>query len=256
MELLCRVDKSKRPMMKPIAITSRMKKRDALAKPQSSGVRIVLIDDNELLRAGVKLLISAKDDFSIVGEARDKAHAIDLVKRDRPDVILLDIELHFEDGLEMIPDLLAASETSRLAVLTSSSDPEVHRQAMLRGAIGVISKEESPELLLNAITRVHSGGVWLDHFVTAKMLGDLSLRDRRQSAGPQAKKIATLTRRECEVIQLVGEGLKNKEIAERLFISEVTVHHHLTSIYSKLEVKDRFELMVYAYRNRLADVPR
>jgi DNA-binding NarL/FixJ family response regulator len=131
-----------------------------------------------------------------------------------------------------------------MAVLTNSKDPEVHRQAMSKGAIGIISQEDTPGSLMNAIKRVHSGGVWLDRFVAAKMIGDLSSGNNRLNHSPDEKKIATLTDREREVVRLVGEGLNNRQIAERLYISHITVHHHLTNIYSKLDVKDRLELIV------------
>jgi len=222
---------------------------------RASGVRIVLIDDHEVFRAGMRSLISAKRDFRIAGEAKDKAEAIELVKREQPDVILLNIEMIFGDGLEMIPALFAACKTSRLAVLTGSKDPEIHRQAMELGAIGVISKEDPPDLMMHAITRIHGGGVWLDRYVTARMLGSLSAQNKRQNLSSDGKRIQALTGRERDVIKQVGFGLNNKQIAERLFISAITVHHHLTSIYSKLEVADRVELLVYAYRNRLADLP-
>jgi len=221
--------------------------------PDASGVRVVLIDDHVLLRAGISSLISASDGFSIVGEAKDKSQAIAHIKHQQPDVILLNIELKSGDGLEMVPELLAACQKSRLAVLTDSRDPEIHRRAILLGASGVISKDDPPSLLLKAIARVHAGGAWL---VTAGILGELLSPKRRKEVSPERKKTAGLTQREREVIKLAGCGLKNKQIGERLFISAVTVHHHLTSIYSKLEVNDRVELLMYAYRNGLAEPPR
>ncbi len=221
--------------------------------PDASEVRVVLIDDHVLLRAGISSLISASHGFSVVGEARDKSQAIAYIRHQQPDVILLNIELKSGDGLEMVPDLLAAGKESRLAVLTDSRDPEIHRRAILLGASGVISKDDPPSLLLRAIARVHAGGAWL---VTAGILGELLRPNRRKEVAPERKKIAALTQREREVIKLAGCGLKNKQIGERLFISGVTVHHHLTSIYSKLEVKDRVELLMYAYRNGLAEPPR
>jgi two-component system nitrate/nitrite response regulator NarL len=218
-----------------------------------SRIRILLVDDNELFRAGVKSLISANEIFAIVGEAKDRAQAVNLTRRERPHIVLINIELRSTNGLDIIPDVIAARKNCRVAVLTDSRDPEVHRRAMSMGAIGIISKEDPPESLLNALKRVHAGSVWLDRLVAAKMLGDLS---RGQKEDPNGKNIATLTKREREVIRLAGEGLDNKQIGERLFISMVTVHHHMTSIYSKLAVKNRLELIVYAYKNRLADLPR
>lgn len=239
--------------MKPIEIANRISKRNDLPKPQVSAIRLVLVDDHELFRTGLRLLLSAAGDIHVAGEAKDKARAVSLVKRERPDVILLNIELQSGNALEMISDLLVACGTSRLAALTDSKDPEVHRQAMQHGAIGLISKEEPPEVLVNAIRRVHGGEVWIDRQVTARMFADAETVSK---LSPEERKIASLTAREREVIKLAALGLKNKRIAERLFISEITVHHHLTSIYSKLGVEDRLELMVFAYRNRLAELPR
>jgi len=198
-------------------------------------------------------MVSTAMGFCVAGEARNRAQAIDLVKRERPDVILLNIDLKSGDGLGMIPELLSACKLSRLAVLTGSRDPEIHRQAMLLGGIGIISTEDSPDLLMNAIARVNQGKVWIDRDVTAKMLANLSTP---VELSPEGKKIATLTERERQVIKMAAMGMKNRQIGRALFISEVTIHHHLTSIYSKLEVEGRLELIVYAYRNRLADLPR
>ncbi len=220
-----------------------------------SEVRIVLVDDRELLRAGISSLISASNGFRVVGEAKDKAQGVARIKDAQPDIILLNLDLKSEDGVEMVPDLLAACETSRLAVLTDSEDPAIHRRAILLGARGVISKHEPAALLTKAIARVHAGGVWLDRSVTASLIGELFTPDNRQRVGPEERKMATLTEREREVIRLVGLGLRNKQIAERLFISEITVHHHLTSIYSKLGLMDRLELVIYAYRYGLAELP-
>jgi len=229
-----------------------------VAAPQmkKDEIRIVLVDDNELLRAGIRSFIASGSGINITGEAKTKAEATDLIRRSSPDVILLNLDLKCGDALGMISDLLSACKTSRMAVLTSSKDPEVHRQVMSKGAIGVISNEDTPDSLRNAIKRVHAGGVWIDRFVAAKMIGDLSSGRQWQNHNSDEKKLSTLTDREREVVKLLGEGLKNKEIGKRLFISPVTVHHHLTTVYSKLEVKNRLELIVYAYKHHLAEVPR
>jgi two-component system, NarL family, nitrate/nitrite response regulator NarL len=218
-------------------------------------VRIVLVDDHELIRAGIRSLIGEKDGFLVVGEANDKSQAASVVQCEQPDVVLLNMELQAGDGLELISAIHEACETARVVVLTDSQDPETHRKAAVLGAIGIVSKERSPDLLMKAIARVHAGEAWLDRSITASVLVELSPRNKNRQVSHDEKKIATLTGREQEVIKLVGEGLKNKQIAERLFISDITVHHHLTSIYSKLEVTDRLELVIYAYRNGLATLP-
>jgi two-component system nitrate/nitrite response regulator NarL len=227
-------------------------KKSTSVKAPSQGIRVVLMDDNELFRTGIESLLSAEGTITVVGAARERDRALDLIRNKRPHVILLNLELKQGEGLEMIPALLSACKTSRLAVLTDSRDPEIHREIISSGAIGVISKQESPELLKKAIKRVHSGSTWLDRFTSAEIIGAMS---GRQHNGRHGYKIGSLTKREREVIRFVGKGLKNKEIADRLCISDVTVHHHLTSIYSKLEVGNRLELIIFAYKHNLAEVP-
>lgn len=223
--------------------------------PDVPVIRIVLIDDHELLRAGISSLISANEGFRVVGEAKEKIQAIACVTQEQPDVILLNMEFESGNALPMIPDLLGACPTSRVAVLTDSKDPEIHRRAILLGVLGIISTDDPPNLLIKAIARVHAGGAWFDRSVTANMIGELLNPTKRRKLSGDAKKIAALSEREREVIRLVGAGLKNKQIGERLFISDVTVHHHLTSIYSKLQLRDKFELLIYAWRHGLADLP-
>lgn len=232
--------------------TGRTKSVSPPKRPQCRKIRIVLVDDNELFRAGIKSLVSTQKDFSIVGEASDGDQATELIKIKKPHVVLLNIEMQNTEGLRIIPELTAACKQSNLAVLTDSRDPEIHREAFESGAIGIISKQDLPKLLFSAIRRVYAGGAWLDKFVTAKMLVHLHSQEKKT---PNGNKISSLTRREREVIQMIGKGLKNNQIAERLYISHATVHHHLTSIYSKLEVANRLELIIFAYQNRLADVP-
>jgi DNA-binding NarL/FixJ family response regulator len=120
--------------------------------------------------------------------------------------------------------------------------------------MGLVLKDKATEVLIKAIERVHAGEVWLDRSLTASVLSELSLAETRKS-NPEADKVATLTGREREIVELVSQGLKNKQIAERLFISEATVRNHLTSILSKLDLSDRFELALYAYRHHLAKPP-
>ncbi len=229
--------------------------RSELPSTAEPPVRIALIDEHELFRAGIRLLLT-RPGFDVVGEASNRTEALALVKREQPDVTLLSLEANGGNTLDFLPDLFAAAETTRVLVLSGSNDPELHRRAVYFGAIGVVSKDKPADVLIKAIERVHAGEAWLDRSMTASVLRDLSPSNRPKKQDPEEAKIASLTDREREVIKLVGEGLKNKQIAERLFISDITVHHHLTSIYSKLDVADRLELLIYAYRNSLAELPR
>jgi DNA-binding NarL/FixJ family response regulator len=187
----------------------------------------------------------------IFGEAANCAEAL-AAAREQPEIILLDIDLHGESGLDMISQLLTIAKEARVIILTAMCNPEVQERAAFLGAMGVVSKDQSPEVLIKAIEKVHAGEVWLERSTMAKVLGTISHAGEAKDQSPEAAKIGSLTEREREIVNLVGAGLKSKEIANRLFICEGTVSHHLTSIFDKLEIHHRLELMVYAYRNGLA----
>lgn len=231
-----------------------MQKKSAAAIPQR--VRIVVLEEQELFREGLCLLLSKQSDFEIAGSAGSWDKAFPVIQREQPDIVI--IAAGPEDGIRMdlLSEIAAISESSRILMLSKSKDPEFHRQAVRLGAAGVLAKDTPSGMLIKAIERVHAGEAWLDRFTTASLLRELSPRNRSPKQNPDEMKIATLTEREREVIQLIGKGLKNKQIGEALFISDITVHHHLTAIYSKLEVADRFELLIYSYRNGLAEIPR
>ena len=192
----------------------------------------------------------------IVGEAGNRDDALSLAASEHPEIILLDLDLGGDSGMALIADLIAAAGESRIIILTGLRDPEAHRQAVLLGAMGIVKKEKAAEVLIAAIERVHAGEAWLDPSLMAGVLTEMTRSGKGRKADPEKDKIAALTNREREVIALVGEGIKSKEIAGRLFISETTVRHHLTSIFDKLGVADRVELLIYAYRHGLASPPR
>jgi two-component system, NarL family, nitrate/nitrite response regulator NarL len=141
-------------------------------------------------------------------------------------------------------------------VLTGVRDPQMHQSAISRGALGIVQKNGAFDVLLRAIERVNAGEAWIDPTLMARVLSQMSGGSKKQKLDPEAVKIASLTEREREVLSWIGQGLKNKEIADKLFISEWTVRHHITSIFAKLEVSDRVELILYAYQRGLAELPR
>jgi len=214
-------------------------------------IRVLLIDDHIVMRTGLRMAIENQPGLSVVGEATDRDAAIRSAAREQPDIILLDLDLGEESGLDLLPELLAAAKGARVIVLTGIRDPAEHRQAVRLGAAGMVLKEQAVDTLVKAIERVHAGETWLDPALVAHVLADRS-RARGLDADHAAARIATLTEREREVIALIGEGLKNRQIGERLSISETTVVHHLTSIFDKLDVANRLELVTYAYRHGLA----
>jgi len=198
------------------------------------------------------LAVEKKEPFRC-GVWQVTADALALAESERPGVVLLDIDLGKENGLDFMPELMEARPEIRPLVLTGLRDLETHRRAARLGAAGVVLKEHAAEVLLKAIRKVHQGELWLDR----SMMGSL-VREMTQgpSVDAEAAKISTLTPREREVVALVGEGLKNRDIAARLFISETTVTHHLSSVFGKLGVSDRLELVIYAFGNGLAKPPR
>jgi two-component system nitrate/nitrite response regulator NarL len=221
----------------------------------SYSIRVLIIDDHAVVRAGLRLLLENQPGLLVVGEAKNGTEALAIAAQEHPDIMLLDLNLPGESGLDLIPELLHAAERGRVLVLTGMRDPEVHQQAVRRGAMGVVLKDHSAEVVIKAIAKVHVGEVWIDRAMMASVLTDLSQGRAAPALDPAVTKIALLTAREREVIHLIGVGLKNKQIAERLYISETTVRHHLTSIFSKLGVADRLELVIYAYRYGLAKPP-
>jgi len=223
--------------------------------PPPQSVRVLIVDDHGIMRAGLRMLLESQAGIMVVGEASSCADALALATCTQPDVIVLDLDLGGENAVESIPTLLRTAPETRILVLTGVRDPEVHRQAIRHGALGLVFKEKAVETLLQAITKVRAGEVWLEPTMIARVLGDLTRPQLSPSTSSEATKIARLTEREREVITLVGEGLRNRHIAERLYISEATVRHHLTAIFAKLDVSDRFELAIYAYQHGLAKPP-
>ena len=214
-------------------------------------IRIMIIDDHAVVRTGLRMLIEQDQTMSVVAMTGSRDDALRLAASERPDIIVLDLILGEEDGLAFLPELCETSPNSRVLVLTGVQAPETHRTAIRRGAMGIVLKQQAAELLLKAIKKVYEGEVWIDRTMMGTVL-DEARTGRREDQNPEAAKIASLTPREREVVALISEGLKNKQIGERLFISETTVTHHLSSVYSKLGVSDRLELVIYALANKIS----
>jgi len=220
----------------------------------TNNIRILLIDDHVVMRTGLRMVIENQPGLVVVGEATNRATALEVAEREQPDIILLDLDLGNESGIAFLPDLLNLAQAARVIVLTGIDDAQEYRRAVRLGALGLVLKEQAAEVLVQAIKKVYAGEVWLDSALVATILTETT-RARGSALDPEAIKIASLTARERQVILLIGEGLYNHQIAERLSISKVTVSHHLTSIFAKLDVATRFDLVVYAYRYGLAKPP-
>lgn len=215
-------------------------------------ISVLIVDDHAVVRAGLRMLIDQDPDMKVTGVAGNLSEALATAAGDQPNIIILDIVLGDEDGLSILPQLREVAPNARVLVLTGLRSSESQRQAMRAGAMGIVLKEHAAEVLIKAIKKVHHGEVWLDRFTMGSVLQEMT---EEKQENPNKDRIASLTEREREVVSLVGEGLKNKQIAARLFISETTVTHHLSSVFSKLAVSDRLELIIYAFRHGLAKLP-
>jgi two-component system nitrate/nitrite response regulator NarL len=203
------------------------------------------------------MLIESRPGMAVVGEAGTQTNAIAIASREKPDIILLDLDLGLGcSGIDLMPQLLSAASDARILLLTGVRDSEAHQRAVSLGAVGLVLKEKAAEELFRAIEKVYAGELWLDRLLTAHVFKRMTRNGWNGEVEPETDKISLLSEREREVVTLVSEGLKNREIAERLFISETTVRHHLTSIFSKLDVSNRLELVIFLHEKKLARIAR
>jgi DNA-binding NarL/FixJ family response regulator len=213
-------------------------------------IRVVLADDQPLVRAGFRMLLDAEDDIAVVGEADNGAGALDLVRALRPDVVLMDIRMPGVDGLEALQQITgdAALEGVRVLVLTTFELDEYVFEAIRSGAAGFLVKDTDPDELVQAVRVVADGGALLSPGVTRRLIGEFASRAKP----PQpAAVLGELTDREREVLALVGEGLSNAEIAGRLYVSPATAKTHVSRAMVKLGARDRAQLVVIAYESGL-----
>jgi DNA-binding NarL/FixJ family response regulator len=226
-----------------------------MVDPAVTSVRIVIIDDHIMVRAGLRMLIEQEPNLHVVGEAGELEMAVHITAATQPDVILLDLDMGGQNALDILPDLQAVATSAQVLVLTGVRDPAAHRDAVRRGALGVLLKDQAADVLVKAILKVHAGEVWLDRVAMAHVLADLRTPAVPRDADPEQEKVTALSDREREVLDLVIQGLKNRDIGDRLFISDHTVRHHVAAIFAKLGVSSRLELILYADRHHLAKPP-
>jgi two-component system, NarL family, nitrate/nitrite response regulator NarL len=217
-------------------------------------IRILLVDNHEMVRKAFRTLIDSQYGMTVIADVSSHHEAVAIATAEQPDIVLLNIHPRKEDGLDFIPDLHSVARDARVLILVETSDSDVHTRAMLQGAVGVVSKEEAAEVLVKALEKVSMGEAWIDRATMANVLTELSRRNGHVEKDDESARVATLTGRELQVVSLVCAGLKNKDIAGRLFISESTARHHLSSIFSKLDVSSRLDLIIYANRRGLVDL--
>lgn len=213
-------------------------------------IRILLADDQNLIRAGFRALLDAEPDMVVVAECGTGRDAVRLARQHHPDVVLMDIRMPDGDGLEatrgILSDPLLAG--TRVVMLTTFELDDYIAEAVRAGAAGFLVKDTEPAELLRAVRIVHDGDALLSPSVTRRIMAQLA---RHSRAAEQPAALDRITDREREVLQLVGEGLNNAEIAERLFITPLTAKTHVSRIMTKLMVRDRAQLVVLAYESGL-----
>jgi DNA-binding NarL/FixJ family response regulator len=214
-----------------------------------SDIQVVFADNHPLILSGLRSAVADHSDISIVAECLDRERALNAVRNHFPDVLLLSADL-LHGNLDALQQLVADMQETHVILLTSRHDPEFLGEALRSGVRGVFQCNKPVHFIPQAIRKVTNGGLWFE-LAHAEHVLDRLVRRRNETQDPEDHKIAAVTAREREVIGLICKGLRNREISERLHISEVTVSHHLTSIFRKLEVSDRISLILYSVRNRV-----
>jgi two-component system nitrate/nitrite response regulator NarL len=212
-------------------------------------IRVLVADDHAIFRDGLRKLLNSDENIAIVGEAQNGTECIKLLNKLKPDVLLLDLRMPDKDGLAVLEEVNFDNLPTRAVVLTAAEDGRDVVRAMRLGARGVVLKQSATDLLVQSIQRVHAGEIWLDNRMTAEVLKAFS---KSSESGLHPEK-PLLTDREKQVVQHVAQGFHNKEIGEKLFISEQTVKNHMQKIFDKLGVSDRLELALYAIHHQLID---
>jgi DNA-binding NarL/FixJ family response regulator len=212
-------------------------------------IRVVLADDQALVREGVTLILRTEDDIEVVADCSDGAEAAAAARRHQPDVVLMDVRMPGTDGLEGTRRVRQLTDPPPVLMLTTYDDDEVLWGAIQAGAAGFVLKDTKADDLVRAVRAVAGGGSWLDPRVTPRVLGALRSRSIPSAVGA----VSRLSEREREVLRLMASGANNTEIAESLLVSERTVKSHIGAIFSKLNVRDRAGAIVIAFESGIAN---
>jgi DNA-binding NarL/FixJ family response regulator len=214
-------------------------------------IRVLVADDQSMVRAGFRMLLADEADIEVVAEAGNGLEAVEKTARFRPTVVLMDIRMPELDGLEATRRILAADDPPRILILTTFDLDDYVYDALCAGASGFVLKDDPPEQLLSAIRIVAGGDALLSPAVTKHVIDQFTRTARRETPA----QLADLTERELEVLRLIARGLSNAEIAGELFISDTTVKTHITHILQKLDLRDRVQAVILAYQSGLTDTP-
>lgn len=214
-------------------------------------IRVLLVDDQELVRAGLRGILREQFGFDVVGECADGADVLGAVSELAPDIVLMDVRMPRLDGVGATSQLLAERPLTPVLALTTFDDDEALAGMLRAGATGFVLKGVTAEELHRAVRVVAEGGAWLDPAVTSRVLAVYRAAPVSPAAQPGALRL--LTGREREVLGLIGQGCTNAEIAERLFVGEGTIKTHVNHLFTKLDLRDRAAAIIFAYDNGMVD---
>lgn len=214
-------------------------------------IRIVLVDDTSMFRDGLQLVIERQGDMTVVGQAADGAESLQVVEQTRPDIVLMDVRMPVMDGVEATRRIRTLVPSTHVLVLTTYSDDEYIVEALKAGAVGYLLKDMQSRDLIQAIRAVHQGGVLILPPLAARLLSESTKTSSQPPAEPEAIRLGDLTPRESEILKLVAHGMTNREIADRLHLTEGTVKNHMSAVYAKLHARDRAQAVSFAMRQGL-----
>jgi len=212
-------------------------------------IKVLIADDQALVRTGFRMILDAEDDIEVAGEAADGLEAISAAERERPDVILMDVRMPNMNGIEATRRLVDKNDVEpiHVLILTTFDLDEYVYDALRAGASGFLLKDAPPEELVHAVRVVERGDALIAPSITKRLIEEISQRPAQQGAAPEA--LESLTQRELEVLQLMARGLSNHEIAQELFVSDTTVKTHVGRVLMKLGLRDRVQAVVLAYES-------
>jgi len=215
-------------------------------------ISIVLVDDHDLMRQGLSQIIELEDDLTVIGMANDGESAIETVRKLNPDIVLLDINMPNMNGIEALKRIKSLNVTSKVIMLTIHDNREYLIETVKIGAEGYILKDADAQDLYRAIRNVHIGQNYIHPSISSQLAHDFIIGEKLNSKEQDNK--TNLTNRELEVLLLIADGMNNKDIAETLFISEKTVKNHVSSIFKKIDVNDRTQAAIYAFKHSLKEL--
>lgn len=211
-------------------------------------ISVLIADDHSLMRQGLKQIVELENDLQVVGQATNGQEAVDMAKKMNPDVILMDINMPVLNGLQAIKEIRDAGLDSRIVVLTIHEDREYLFKTLQYGANAYVLKDADSDILITAIRTVYNGQNYIQHNMTSELVKEFNRITKNEK---QRNPENSLTQREIEVLELIAEGMLNKNIAKKLFISEKTVKNHVSNIFRKLNVTDRTQAAIYALKNNI-----